>query len=129
MGKLYCILLISFFFGIANNDARGNDLGKSDAVEVPQEPATWQEQLDFAKQQCDSLTRNGISGLKLVEYRYRGEVKTQEQREKLLQLLFSDDTDVVLHLDENGESYDIVPLKAVREQFSCEPFEMLKLKA
>lgn len=115
MGKLYCILLISFFFGIANNDARGNDLGKSDAVEVPQEPATWQEQLDFAKQQCGSLTRNGIGGLKLVEYRYRGEVKTQEQREELLQLLFSDDTDVVVYLDEEGKSYDIVPLKAVRE--------------
>lgn len=127
---IYFISLVSFLFGGCNNSVKEDNPGKSDVTEVKKESTTWQEQLDYAKQQSDLMTRNGIDGLKLVKYSYRGKVETQEQREEFLKLLFADDTDVVYHLNDNKGSYDIVPLKVMREKLSLsgteEPFEKIK---
>ena len=91
---------------------------------------TWQNQLEYAKNNNNVTTRSGSNGIYFVGHTYNGKITTENQKSELLEQLFADDTDIVMYLD--TLNFEIVPMKMVRQKAKSmgvdDPNETLKFQ-
>lgn len=89
---------------------------------------TWQDQLEYAKNNNNVTTRSSTNEIYFVGHTYNGKINTKNQISELLEQLFADDADIAMYLD--SLNFEIVPLKIIRQKAQSmgvdDPSETLK---
>lgn len=113
----FFVFVLSLFFVACESDILVNEVAPPVKVEKEEFPKNWQEQVEFAKKQANTMTRTNIDQVKFVGYTYLGKISTEEQIAKLWADLFADKVEMVVYPNGNLIDYEILPLKLAREKY------------
>lgn len=82
-----CLILFAVCFLYANRSISQDTL-------VP----TWQEQLDYVKNNPYKVNEGDASHLNLINYTYKGVIKSEIDKNEIIDSLLSRDAPIVMHL-------------------------------
>lgn len=75
-------------------------------------PDTWQKQLEYAKNNYDKDAKGDVAQLRLLSYTYKGMIKSEVERKRILDSLLSADAPIVLNLPQIIEADTIITNKS-----------------
>lgn len=113
----FFVFVLSLFFAACDSSILENEVASPIKVEKEITPKTWQEQVDFAKNHANVMTKLNINQVKFVRHTYLGKINTEKQIANLWLDLFADEVEMVVYPHGNITDYEIVPLKEVREKY------------
>lgn len=127
--ELLLLSIVSLFMVSCNADIF-LDQEPVNSKDVVSFTTTWQEQLEYAKNNNNVTTRSSSNEIYFVGHTYNGKINTKSQKSELLEQLFADDADIVMYLD--SLNFEIVSLKMVRQKAKSmgvnDPSETLRLQ-
>lgn len=115
----FFVLVFSLLFVACDSDILVNEVAPPVKVEKEAVSRTWQEQVDFAENHANVMTRSNFDQVKLVGYTYLGKISSEEQMVKLWADLFADEVEIVVYPNGNITDYEIVSLKEAREKYQA----------